>query len=173
MLLPPTEISTITLAGFTPSELNAHRISGGKGVILESPAGQIAIVREEDGSVRIVRDSLIRKDYSVDEGDATDVNTLMEMLGLPVATELDPPKALVMAAELLQAYRWVATDELTHDVVNRETFLIPALLDPTNFLSTITKTSMDEKEPEGPEVEEQVTETTDAAEGLVDIGTNI
>lgn len=146
MLLPPVDVESINIASFTPSELTAHRFSGGPGLIIHSRQGTIALVREEDGSTRLLPGKLAEKEYTVSETGETDSDALLQMLQIDRDTNLDPEAVLPLAASLLEGYRWRSTDELKHDAMDRETFLIRALNAPDAFLTSVSEHDKHEEE---------------------------
>jgi len=164
MLLPPTNIRELKIASFTPSEMNVHRLSGGRGLIVDTDSGRVAWIMEEDGSTRILSGDQINRDYTVSEAGAAEVSDLMEALRLPEETNLDPETALQVAQELLVGYRWRAAESLEHDLTDRRTYLLDALADPIGFLHTVEAVDAKVEEKMEEEVEHAVDDMKDHLE---------
>jgi hypothetical protein len=171
MLLPPLNLTAIKTASFTPTAMTVHRLSGGRGIQLDTSEGPVYFIKEEDGSVRVLSSRFAKRDYNVETGDVTGVDGLLDLLHLQADTSLQPEDSFVLASELLQSLRWRGSDELEHDPIERKTYLVDALADPDAFLKTIALIS-DEEEVEE-EVEETKPDETTSEEEVIKVSTPV
>jgi hypothetical protein len=102
---------------------------------LESKSGITAVINQPDGKLMMPYETAKRQ-FTVSQGDdVTSPTGLLEALGLPSDERSDPADAIPIALGILQGYRWRSGE--AHDPEKRETFLIPALEDPSGYANSM------------------------------------
>jgi hypothetical protein len=111
--------------------------SGGKGLLVTSPKGKVALISNDDGSTVIMSGAKVNQLFTTDEGGAATAGDLIDRLQL-APSGVGPDEAIDVAGDIMLGARWRGSKgELVHDPETRVTYIVDALANPEKFLADI------------------------------------